>query len=228
MKAILEIRSGEGGKDAKLFIVDMMKMYAKYCEKKQISFSLLHMSDSEIIIEIKGDINNLIKYEPGVHRVQRVPPTESKGRRQSSTMTVAVLPIFNDSFSLNMSEIKFEIFRGQGPGGQHRNTSDTGIKAIHEPTKTVVAISKGRSQYRNKQLALEVLAARLKDKNQKNNKDQLQGDRKQQIGCSGRSEKIRTYNLIYGRVKDIRLKKTLYCADKIIQGDLDKIYDKIV
>jgi len=228
MKAILEIRSGEGGKDAKLFIVDVMKMYAKYCEKKGISSNLLYMSDSEITLEIEGDIDNLVRYEPGVHRVQRVPPTESKGRRQSSTITVAVLPISNDSFSLNMSEIKIETFRGQGPGGQHRNTSDTGIKAIHEPTKTVAAISKGRSQYRNKQLALSLLEARLKDRNQKDSIDQKQGDRKKQIGCSGRSEKIRTYNFIENRVKDIRVKKTLYILDKVMQGDLDKIYDKIV
>jgi len=227
MKAIIEIRSGEGGKDSKLFIVDMMKMYVKYCEKKKISFDVLHMNDSEITIEVEGNIDNLVKYEPGVHRVQRVPPTESKGRRQSSTITVAVLPLSKNLFDLNMSEVRIETFRGQGPGGQHRNTSDTGIKAIHEPTKTIAVCSKGRSQHRNKQIALDLLRARLEKVSIENSNNQKQGARKNQIGCSGRAEKIRTYNLIENRVKDVRLKKAIYCADKVMQGNLDKIYDKI-
>jgi peptide chain release factor 1 len=228
MKAILEIRAGEGGEDAKLFIFDMLKMYSRYCDRSGIKYDLIHKSESEISISIDGDIDKLLKYESGVHRIQRVPPTESKGRRHSSTITVAVLPIDpHSSFSLNMSEIKIETFRGRGPGGQHRNTSDTGVKAIHEPTNTVAICSKGRSQYKNKQIALEVLSARLEERDLNTAKDKRQKKRREKIGHSERSEKIRTYNFIENRIKDIRVGKTLYVLDKVMQGNLDRIYCKM-
>jgi len=227
MRAILEIRAGVGGDDAKQFILEMLRMYDKYCKQEQIKLSLLDVSDSEIICEIDGDIERLVKYESGIHRLQRVPPTESKGRRHTSTITVAVLPINKTQENFNMNDVEVDFIRGQGPGGQHRNTSDTGVRVKHLPTKTIAVCTRGRSQSLNKIKALELLKARVQEKQIDTEKNSRKSNRQKQIGKSGRAEKIRTYNFIENRVKDERVKKAIYKLDKVMEGQLDIIYSKI-
>ena len=227
MKALFEIRSGEGGDDAKLFIEDMTRMYTSYFRRKNIAFEPLDKSDSSMTLRVEGELEELLQYEPGVHRVQRVPPTETRGRRHSSTITVAVLPLETGKVRLDPADIKITTFRGPGPGGQHRNTSDTAIRARHLPTGIEVSVSRGRSQHRNKEDALEILRGRVLFQQKLSEQDREQSVRRKQIGKCGRAEKIRTYNFIENRVKDERLKKPLYKLDRVLAGDLDLLYSKI-
>jgi len=226
MEAIIEIRSGEGGDDAKLFVLDMLKMYEKYCIKEQIDIELLEITSGKAIAKIVGNISNLLKYEGGIHRVQRVPPTEVKGRRHSSTITVAVLRLLEKSQNYDLSAIEITTMRGTGPGGQHRNTCESGVRVKHESGIEVVC-TRGRSQFQNKENALKILFARLAEKEIEGQHKETQKERQKQIGNAGRSEKIRTYNFIENRVKDVRVGKTLYCLDKVMDGNLDLIYGRM-
>jgi peptide chain release factor 1 len=240
MEAVIEIRSGEGGDDAKLFVLDMLRMYEKYCIKEDICVELLDKDTSKAVLKVSkpeslrkntsvvglNAIEKLLKYEGGIHRVQRVPPTETKGRRHSSTITVAVLPLLEKSQSYNLSAVKIETMRGTGPGGQHRNTCDSGIRARHESGLEVV-VTRGRSQFRNKEDALRILFSKLAEKEKDGQQKKTQKARKKQIGTAGRSEKIRTYNFCENRVKDVRVGKALYCLDKVMNGNLDLLYKKI-
>jgi peptide chain release factor 1 len=223
MKAILEIRAGEGGDDAKLFVQDMVRMYTKYFERNKISHSLISDSSSEVIIEISGNIGQLA-YESGVHRVQRVPPTENRGRRHSSTLTVAILPIANGNFHFDSTDVEIRAFKASGKGGQHRNKVETAIRAVHLPTGITATCARERSKHMNERLALRVLAARVLSKQKLEETKRIKDKRIEQIGRGGRAEKIRTYNFIENRVKDARIRKALYCLDKIMDGRLDLIY----
>jgi peptide chain release factor 1 len=223
MKAILEIRAGEGGDDAKLFVRDMLRMYLKYFESKHIKHKILCDSRSEVTLEISGSIQNMA-HERGVHRVQRVPPTENRGRRHSSTLTVAVLPVANGSFHFDPNDVEITAFKASGKGGQHRNKVETAIRAIHKPTKISATCARERSKHLNERFALEVLAARVLDKQRTQEEKEMRNKRQSQIGRSGRAEKIRTYNFIENRVKDARVKKALYCLDKVMNGNLDLIH----
>ena len=228
MKAILEIRAGEGGNDAKLFIFDMLRMYQKYFSLKQIKYTLLYSTKAEIILEISGEISKIIKYEAGVHRLQRIPPTENNGRRHSSTITVAVLE-FGKSFSnFDLNDVEIKAFKAGGKGGQHRNKVETAIRAVHLPTGLSAICADERSKHRNEKSALKVLNARVQEHFRIKEEKKTKQNRRKQIGCSERSEKIRTYNFIENRCKDLRVKRTLYCLDKIMSGDLDRIYNLIV
>jgi len=226
MEAVIEIRSGEGGDDAKLFVRDMLKMYEKYCIKEQIDIELLESASGKAIIKVSGDVSDLLKYEGGIHRIQRVPPTETKGRRHSSTMTVAVLPLLEKTRNYDLSAIQITTMRGTGPGGQHRNTCESGVRAKHESGLEVIC-TRGRSQHRNKENALRILFAKLAEKEKEGYNKEAQKARKKQIGTAGRSEKIRTYNFCENRVKDVRVGKTLYCLDKVMDGNLDLLYGRI-
>lgn len=226
MEAVLEIRSGEGGDDAKLFVLDMLKMYEKHCTKEQIDIELLEVTSGKAIVKLSGNVSNLLKYEVGTHRVQRVPPTETKGRRHSSTITVAVLPLLEKTRNYDLNAIQITTMRGTGPGGQHRNTCESGVRVKHESGLEVIC-TRGRSQHRNKENALKILFAKLVEKEEEVHSKKSQKERKKQIGTAGRNEKIRTYNFIENRVKDVRIGKALYCLDKIMDGNLDLIYGKI-
>jgi peptide chain release factor 1 len=227
MKAILEIRAGEGGDDSKLFVRDMLRMYLKYFESKKIKAHPIYDAKSEIILEICGEIENILKFEGGVHRVQRVPPTETRGRRHSSTLTVAVLPVSNGDLSFDPGEVEITAFKAGGKGGQHRNKVETAIRAVHKPTGITATCADERSKHRNEQSALKVLAARVLGRQREQERQVVQDKRVSQIGKSGRAEKIRTYNFIENRVKDVRVKKAIYCLDKVMNGNLDKIHDLI-
>ena len=227
MKAILEIRAGEGGDDSKLFVCDMLRMYLRYFESKKIISHVIYNTKSELILEICGEIKDILEYEVGVHRVQRVPPTETRGRRHSSTLTVAILPVSDEKLSFDPSEVEIKAFRAGGKGGQHRNKVETAIRAVHKPSGLTAICADERSKHRNEQSALKVLAARVLNKQAEEEHKFVQNKRMSQIGRSGRAEKIRTYNFIENRVKDIRVKKAIYCLDKIMDGDLDKIYELI-
>ena len=225
MQAILEIRAGEGGDDSKLFVHDMLRMYMKYFEYVGIKSKSIYESKSEAIVEI-SHIGNM-KYECGVHRVQRVPPTESRGRRHSSTLTVAILPIANNNFQFDPNDVEITAFKASGKGGQHRNKVETAIRAIHKPTKLSATCARERSKHLNERFALQVLAARVLDKMKNDEEKDVRNKRLAQIGRSGRAEKIRTYNFIENRVKDIRIKKALYCLDKVMDGRLELIHEEI-
>ena len=226
MEAVIEIRSGEGGNDAKLFVQDMLKMYERYCTKEQIKIELLEIAPGKAIVKVTGDVSDLLKYEGGIHRVQRIPPTETKGRRHSSTITVAVLPLSKKSQNYDLSAIQITTMRGTGPGGQHRNTTDSGVRVRHESGLEVIC-TRGRSQYRNKENALSILFAKLAEKSQEGQQKEAQKIRKKQIGNAGRSEKVRTYNFIENRIKDERVGKALYCLDKVMDGELGRLYGRI-
>lgn len=227
MKAILEIRAGEGGDDSKLFVRDMLRMYQRYFDSKHIKHTLVCDSRAEVALEISGDLDNMA-YERGVHRVQRVPPTETRGRRHSSTLTVAVLPVANGNFQFDPCDVEITAFKSSGKGGQHRNKVETAIRAIHKPTKISAVCARERSKYMNEKVALRVLAARVLDKLKGEEERKIRGKRLAQIGQSGRAEKIRTYNFIENRVKDARIKKALYCLDRVMNGNLDLIHKHLV
>lgn len=241
MEAIIEIRSGEGGDDAKLFVLDMLRMYERYCTKENISVELLDKDTSKAVLKVSNPesprknagvvglnaIEKLLKYEGGIHRVQRVPPTETKGRRHSSTITVAVLPLLEKSHNYDLKDIEISTMRGTGPGGQHRNTTDSGVRVRHK-TGLEVVVTNGRSQFRNKEDALKILFSKLAEKEKESQQKQAQKVRRKQIGNAGRSEKLRTYNFIENRVKDVRVGKSLYCLDKVMDGNLDLLYGRII
>lgn len=229
--AIIEIRAGTGGDEASLFAADLYKMYSKYAEVKGWKEQILNANRNEIggykevVFEINGEVFDIMKYEAGVHRVQRIPETEKAGRIHTSTATVAVLPKPKSIKEINIKpdELKVDHFRSSGPGGQNVNKRETAVRITHIPSGIVVESQKERNQLRNKENALAVLSAKLLEKKQEEEFNKLGGKRKEQVGGALRSEKIRTYNFPQDRVTDHRIKKSWSRIEEIMEGKLDKI-----
>lgn len=232
---ILEIRAGAGGEEAALFVADLLRMYQKYAEEKGWKFSILSANRTglggykEVIALVEGEgAYSRLKYESGVHRVQRVPITESSGRIHTSTATVAVLPEADETeVEINPQDLKIETFRASGAGGQYVNTTETAVRITHIPTKIVVSCQDERSQFQNKQKALRILYAKLKDYYESKRREEIAKERKEQVGTGERSEKIRTYNFPQNRVTDHRVDLTLYKLQDVLEGKLDEIIDAL-
>ncbi len=233
--ALLEIRPGTGGDEAGLFAADLLRMYQRYAEARGWRFEILEQTLSElggikeVTARISGDnVFARMKYESGVHRVQRVPETESGGRIHTSAATVAVLPEAQDvDIQINANDIRIDTMRASGSGGQHVNTTDSAVRITHIPSGIVVTSSE-KSQHRNREIAMNVLKTRLYDLERQRVDDERSADRKSQVGSGDRSERIRTYNFPQGRMTDHRINLTLYALDKVMQGDLDEIIDALI
>ncbi|HEY8578265.1 MAG TPA: peptide chain release factor 1 [Beijerinckiaceae bacterium] len=235
--AILEVRAGTGGDEAALFAGDLFRMYLRYAEQKGWSVEILSESEGtaggfkEIIAAITGrGVFARLKYESGVHRVQRVPATETQGRIHTSAATVAVLPEAQEvDVRIDEADLRIETMRAQGAGGQHVNKTESAIRVTHVPTNTVVMVQEERSQHKNRARAMSLLRARLYDEQRRTLDAERAADRKSQVGSGDRSERIRTYNFPQGRVTDHRIELTLYKLDRVIAGDaLDEVIDPLV
>ena len=231
--AIIEIRAGTGGLEASLFASDLYKMYEKVCQKKKWNIEIISISKSdagglkEVIALIKGkNIYSSLKYESGVHRVQRVPDTETQGRVHTSAATVAVLPEAEDlDIKLDEKDLRIDVFRSSGPGGQSVNTTDSAVRITHIPTGIVVSQQDEKSQIRNKEKGLKILKSRIYDYERQKIDQERSKDRKNKIGTGDRSERIRTYNFPQGRVTDHRINLTLHKLEEFMEGE---IFDEIV
>ncbi len=227
----LEIRAGAGGQEAALFAYDLFRMYSAYAALKNWRISIIDFNETdiggykELIVFIEGkNVFKYLKYESGVHRVQRVPKTETAGRIHTSTVTVAVLPEAEDvDITINTSDLRVDVYRSSGAGGQHVNTTDSAVRITHIPTGVVVTCQDERSQIKNKAKALKVLQARLLETEREKREAEDRAQRNQQIGSGDRAEKIRTYNFPQNRVTDHRTGVTLKKLDLVIQGDLDDL-----
>ena len=232
--AILEIRPGTGGDEAALFAGDLLRMYQRYAEAREWQFELIEQQLSElggvreVTARIVGEgVFARLKYESGVHRVQRVPETESGGRIHTSAATVAVLPEAEDvDINIPATDIRIDTMRASGAGGQHVNTTDSAVRITHLPTGIIVTSSE-KSQHRNREIAMQVLRARLYDLERQKADDARAASRKSQVGTGDRSERIRTYNFPQGRMTDHRINLTLYKLDQVLSGDLDEIIDAL-
>ncbi len=233
---IVEIRGGAGGDEAALFAANLFRMYSRYAERRRWKTELLSASDTGVgglkevsfLIKGKGAYSRL-KYESGVHRVQRIPATESAGRIHTSTATVAVLPEVEDvEVQINPNDLRVDVFRASGNGGQSVNTTDSAVRITHLPTGEVVSCQDEKSQLKNKEKALKVLKARLYDKALSEQHSEVAAERKSQVGTGDRSERIRTYNYPQGRVSDHRINLTLYKLDQFLDGDVDEMLDALI
>ncbi|MFH1138562.1 MAG: peptide chain release factor 1 [Pseudomonadota bacterium] len=232
---VLEIRAGTGGEEASLFAADLFRMYARFAEKKNWKIDILssHPTGSggfkEIIILIEGDgVYSRLKRESGVHRVQRVPATESQGRIHTSAVTVAVLPEAEEvDIDIKPEELKYDVYRSSGPGGQSVNTTDSAVRVTHLPSGLVVTCQDEKSQHKNKAKALKVLRARLLDLKKEEQAEQITEERRGMVGSGDRSERVRTYNFPQGRLTDHRIGLTLYRLESIMQGDIEEIIDAL-
>ena len=233
--AMIEIRPGTGGDEAALFAGDLLRMYQRYAEAQGWKFQIVELSETELggIKEVVGNIQGdrvfaRLKFESGVHRVQRVPETESGGRIHTSAATVAVLPEAEDvDITIDPNDLRIDTMRSSGAGGQHVNTTDSAVRITHIPTGIVVTSSE-KSQHQNRAIAMQVLKTRLFDMERQRASDERAADRKAQVGSGDRSERIRTYNFPQGRVTDHRINLTLYRLDQVMQGDLDEIIDALI
>lgn len=232
---IVEIRAGAGGDEAALFAVDVARMYRSYAEGRRWKVETLSFNESgiggfkELVFMISGQgAYSRFKYESGVHRVQRIPATESGGRIHTSTITVAIMPEVEDvEVEVDLNDCKFDVFRASGNGGQCVNTTDSAVRLTHLPTGIVVSCQDEKSQLKNKDKALKVLRSRLYELEQQKAHDAEAEKRKSQVGTGDRSEKIRTYNYPQGRVTDHRIKLTLHKLDSVMNGDLDELIDSL-
>ena len=233
---IVEIRGGAGGEEAALFSGVLYRMYSMYAQAKGWKTEILNANETElggfkeISFMIAGDgAYSRLKYESGVHRVQRVPETEQQGRIHTSTATVAVLPEVDEvEFELDPNDLKIDTFRSSGAGGQHINKTSSAIRVTHLPTGMVVECQDERSQYKNKDRALKILRSRLYERKQKEQDDKVAAERRSQVGTGDRSERIRTYNYPQGRVTDHRIGLTLYRLEEILNGGIDEIVDALI
>jgi len=232
---LLEIRAGTGGDEAALFAADLFRMYSRYAEKKGWKVEILSAHETgiggfkEIIALISGDkVYSRLKYESGTHRVQRVPETETQGRIHTSAVTVAVLPEADDvDIQINPQDLRIDVYRASGAGGQHVNKTESAVRITHIPTGLVVQCQDERSQHKNKAKAMKVLAARLYELKQREQQKQLSEERRSMVGTGDRSERIRTYNFPQGRLTDHRIGLTLYRLEDIMQGDLDEVIEAL-
>ena len=232
---IVEIRGGVGGDEAALFAERLFRMYARYAERRKWRVEMMNFNESElggfkeVSFMIKGEgAYSRLKYESGVHRVQRVPVTESGGRIHTSTATVAVLPEAEEvDVHIDMNDVRVDVFRASGNGGQCVNTTDSAVRMTHIPTGIVVSCQNEKSQLKNKEQALKVLYARVYERERRAHDEAIASDRRSQVGTGDRSERIRTYNFPQGRVTDHRIGLTLHKIDAIIDGDLDEIMDAL-
>ncbi len=233
---IVEIRGGAGGEEAALFAAALTRMYTMYAESRRWHVETVSLNETELggykevsfMIEGAGAYSKM-KYESGVHRVQRVPETETQGRIHTSTVTVAVLPEAEDvELEINPADLQIDTYRAGGAGGQHVNKTESAIRITHLPTGLVVECQDERSQYKNKDKAMKVLRSRLYDRMVAEQNEAIAGERRQQVGTGDRSERIRTYNFPQGRMTDHRIGLTLYKLDQIMNGDLDDIIDALI
>lgn len=232
---ILEIRAGTGGDESALFCGDLFRMYSRFAEKNRWKVELLSCSESErggckeVIASIEGqDVYAKMKYESGTHRVQRVPETEAQGRIHTSACTVAIMAEAEDvDIEINPADLKIDVYRSSGAGGQHVNTTDSAVRITHLPTGTVVACQEERSQIKNRAKAMKVLKTRILDTILQEQNSKMAADRKQQVGSGDRSERIRTYNFPQGRMTDHRIGLTLYRLDSIMAGDIEEITESL-
>lgn len=233
---ICEIRGGAGGEEAALFAGTLFRMYSMYAERKHWKLEVLNENETELggykeisfMITGKGAYSRL-KFESGVHRVQRVPDTEASGRIHTSTATVAVLPVVEDvEIDINPSDIKMEVFRSSGAGGQHINKTSSAVRLIHEPTGIVVECQTERSQFQNKDNAMKMLKTKLYDMEKQKQDSEISNARKSQVGSGDRSEKIRTYNYPQGRITDHRIGFSIYQMEDFLNGNLDEMIDNLI
>lgn len=233
---LLEIRAGTGGDEAGLFASDLFRMYVKYAEKNRWRVEIMSQSFTGVggfkeviaLIEGKGAYSRL-KYESGVHRVQRVPVTEAQGRIHTSTVTVAILPEAEEvEVAIDPNDLRIDIFRSSGPGGQSVNTTDSAVRITHLPTNMVVTCQDEKSQHKNKAKALKILRARLLDQAKQEKEKEISAQRKNQVGTGERSERIRTYNFPQGRVTDHRIGLTLYRLSEVLDGEIDEVIDALI
>ncbi len=232
---IVEIRAGAGGDEAGLFAANLFRMITRYAEKRNWKMAVLSSNESgiggfkEVIFEVRGDgAYSRLKYESGVHRVQRVPETESQGRIHTSTATVAVLPEADEvEIEVRAEDLRIDIFRSGGPGGQSVNTTDSAVRITHLPTGLVVQCQDEKSQLQNKQRAMAILRARLLDAEMQRQHDELSAERRSQVGSGERSEKIRTYNYPQNRVTDHRIGLSVYNLPAVLDGELDAFIDEL-
>ena len=233
---IVEVRAGAGGDEAALFAADLFRMYARYAERRRWKMEILTTSESEaggfkeIIAELRGDgAYSRLKYESGVHRVQRVPATEAQGRIHTSTATVSVLPEADEvEVQIDEKDLRVDVYRSSGPGGQSVNTTDSAVRITHLPTGLVVAIQDEKSQHKNRAKAMSVLRARLLEAEQERQAAERGDERRSQVGTGERSEKIRTYNFPDDRVTDHRIGLTVHNLPGLLEGDLDRVIEPLV
>ncbi len=233
---LLEIRAGAGGDEAALFAADLLRMYTAYGESRRWTFEVLssHPTDiggfKEFITAIRGaDVYARLKYESGVHRVQRVPVTESQGRIHTSTCTVAIMPEAEEvDVAIDPGDIKVDVYRSSGPGGQSVNTTDSAVRITHLPSNIVVTCQDEKSQHKNKAKALKILRSRLLEEEQRRQAEQERSQRLAQVGTGDRSERIRTYNFPQNRLTDHRIGLTLYNLDRVLEGHMDDVLDAVM
>lgn len=233
---IMEIRGGAGGDEAALFAGDLFRMYCRYAERHRWKIEMMNSNESDLggfkevsfMIQGKGAYSRL-KYESGVHRVQRIPTTESSGRIHTSTVTVAVLPEVEDvDVEINMNDVRIDVFRSSGNGGQSVNTTDSAVRVTHMPTGIVISCQDEKSQLKNKDKALKILRAKLYDLELEKQQSELSASRKSQVGTGNRNERIRTYNFPQGRVTDHRVGLTLHRLETVLDGDIEEIVDTLI
>lgn len=233
--AIMEIRAGTGGDEAAIFAGDLYRMYTKFCEDKKLKIDVMSSSPSErggfkeIVFSVEGDLPyGTLKYESGVHRVQRVPETETQGRVHTSAVSVAVLPEAEEvDIDIDPNDLRVDVYRSSGPGGQSVNTTDSAVRITHIPTGLVVSCQDEKSQLKNKNKAMKVLRTRLHDMALREQNSEIAEQRKLMVGTGDRSAKIRTYNFPQGRVTDHRIGLTLYKLDRLLEGELDELIDAL-